>query len=119
MGNKDSRAGGKFTGNHTTLSPLAALLCDIASACRYVTKISPGFLKAGLPAVNGQRRVKLSQTPGGGGILLSVRDNVSHQEVHVYSTKDAAAMFEIARGCRNANVRISFGNSKRNKEEGK
>jgi hypothetical protein len=76
---KDSRSGGKFNGNHTTLTHLAAIACDIADDCPDVTKISPGFLTAGLKPVNGQRRVKIIQKPG--ALLLAVRDNTSHQEV--------------------------------------
>lgn len=80
---KHSRSGGKFTGNHTTLIPLASSVCDIAAACECITKITPGFIKAGLKSVNGQRRVKITEKDG--GILLSIRDNKSHQLVYVYS----------------------------------
>lgn len=69
MSDKYSRSGGKYTGNHTTLSPLAATVCDIANKCDVVTKISPGFLKAGLRSVNGQRRVKITDKNGGGVIV--------------------------------------------------
>ena len=107
MSTKDSRSGGKYSGNHTTLTPAAALVCDIAHDCPYVTRISPGFLKAGLKSVNGNRRVKL--TEDGGQLLLSVRDNASHQEIHVYVSDMHAAKLAIARGARNANLAISFG----------
>ena len=107
MSNKDTRSGGKYSGNHTTLTPAAALVCDIAHDCPFVTRISPGFLKAGLKSANGNRRVKI--TEDGGQILLSVRDNASHQEVHVYATNMWAAKLAIARGARNANLAISFG----------
>jgi hypothetical protein len=106
VSNKDSRSGGKYSGNHTTLTPAAALVCDIAHACEHVTRISPGFLKAGLKSVNGNRRVKI--TRDGAQILLSVRDNASQQEVHVYATDIPAAILAIARGVRNANLAISF-----------
>lgn len=109
MSNKDSRQGGKYTGNHTTLTPVAALLCDIAHDCPHVTRISPGFLKAGLKSANGQRRVKIIDQEG--GILLSVRDNTSHQEVHVYVANLHEARLAIARGARDNNIAISFGRS--------
>ncbi len=106
MSNKDSRSGGKYTGNHTTLSPLAARVCDIAHKCDAVTKISPGFLKAGLHSVNGQRRVKI--TDKNGGVLLSIRDNTSHQEVSVYTGDLQAAKLHIARHCQSEDIKIAF-----------
>lgn len=103
---KDSRLGGKFNGNHTTLTHLAAIVCDIAEKCPEVTKISPGFLTAGLRSVNGQRRVKIVQHPG--MIFLSIRDNTSHQEVHVYASKVQPALEWIARGVRDEEIAICF-----------
>lgn len=107
MSNKDSRSGGKFSGNHTTLTPAACLIADIAHECESVTRISPGFLKAGLKSVNGHRRVKFTDL--GSCLLLSVRDNASHQEIHVYANDMQAAKLTIARGARNAGLAISFG----------
>jgi len=95
---KHSRSGGKFTGNHTTLIPVATIICDIANACPSVTKITPGFIKAGLKSVNGQRRVKITEKEG--AILLSIRDNASHQEVYVYAKDTQVAKLAIARGVR-------------------
>ena len=103
---KDSRSGGKFSGNHTTLIPAAAIVADIAHACPFVTNISPGFIKAGLKSVNGQRRVKISDD--GASILLAVRDNTSHQEIHVHSKNMQATKLAIARGSRNAGLQIAF-----------
>ena len=107
MSDKYSRSGEKFSGNHTTLTPAACLVADIAHACESVTKISPGFLKAGLKSVSGQRRVKI--TGHDGYILLSIRDNTSCQEVHVYTSNIQTAMLAIARGARNIGLSISFG----------
>ena len=42
-------------------------------------------------------------------ILLSIRDNASHQEVWVYASDTQAAKLVIARGARDANLSISFG----------
>lgn len=106
MGTKNSRSGGKYTGNHTTLIPLAALICDIAHACASVTKISPGFIKAGLRSVNGQRRIKITDQQG--AILIAVRDNASHQQLHVYATDTQAAKLAIAKGARDARIHVSF-----------
>lgn len=107
MSNKYSRSGGKFSGNHTTLSPAACLVADIAHMCSAVTKISPGFLKAGLKSVNGQKRVKI--TDDGSQLLLAVRDNTSHQEVHVYTNDMQTAKLAVAQGARTAGLHISFG----------
>ncbi len=104
---KDSRSGGKYTGNHTTLVPLAALACDVANSVREVTKITPGIIKAGLPSVSGRRRIKFTGD-NHNTILLSVRDNTSHQDVYVYTTDKQTAMTAIARGVLNAGIAISF-----------
>ncbi len=104
---KHSRSGGKFTGNHTTLIPAATLVCDIAEACQSVTKITPGFIKAGLKSVSGHRRVKITERDG--AILLSVRDNASHQEVYVYAKDVQTAKLAIARGARDEGLKVAFG----------
>lgn len=107
MANKYSRSGGKFSGNHTTLIPAACLVADIAHACAAVTKISPGFLKAGLRSVSGKRRVKI--TDDGSCLLLSVRDNASHQEVRVYARDTDIAKRIIAEGASATGLAVSFG----------
>lgn len=104
---KDSRSGGKFTGNHTTLIPAARVVCDVANACPSVTKITPGFIKGGLRPVNGQRRVKIIER--GRALLLSIRDNASHQEVYVYTNDMRATKLAIARGSISAGLGIAFG----------
>ncbi len=105
MANKDSRAGGKYTGNHTTLVPLAASACDFAHQCAAVTKISPGFIKAGLGST-GKRRVKITEQNG--YLLLSIRDTSSHQEVHIYTTDVVAAQKAIAQGLQSLGIAITF-----------
>src|SRR3989344_858049 len=107
MSGKNSRSGGKYTGNHTTLVPAATVVCDLADKCSAVTKISPGFIKAGLHSVGGQRRVKITEHQG--RVLLSVRDNTTHQEVHIYADDLQMAKLAIARGARDAGLSISFG----------
>jgi len=106
MSNKYSRAGKKFTGNHTTLIPAASLIADIASDSAYVTKISPGFIKAGLKSVQGKRRLKISDR--GSYLLLSVRDNASHQELHVYTSDQKAAIEAITEGAENKGIVVTF-----------
>jgi hypothetical protein len=79
---KHSRSGGKFTGSHTTCIPAASVVVDIANKCEYVTKIALGYIKAGLKSVGGNRRAKI--TDDGKSILISVRDNTSHQELRIF-----------------------------------
>lgn len=105
MSKKISRAGGKYTGNHTTLIPIAASACDIANQCPVVTKISPGFIKAGLGST-GKRRVKISEQNG--YLLLSVRDTSAHQEVHVYATDVMAAKKAIAQGLHHIDIAVTY-----------
>lgn len=91
---KDSRSGKKYGGSHTSLIPAATLVCDAIHKLPTVTKISPGFIKAGLRSVNGQRRIKITHDKT--HILLSIRDNASHQEVRVYATDTEATARIIA-----------------------
>lgn len=104
---KYSRSGGKYTGNHTTLIPLAATACDVAYNVPEVTKITPGYIKAGIRSANGKTRIKIVDE-NCHCILLAVRDNNSHQEVRVYVTDIQSARTAIARGLRNHDVRICF-----------
>ena len=108
MSTKYHRAGGKFNGNHTTLIPVACLIADVANTCPQVTKISPGFIKAGLRAVSGHRRLKIAKEEESSSLLLSVRDNASHQEIRVYTNDLQKAMEIIARGARDHGIAISF-----------
>ncbi len=106
---KYSRSGGKFTGSHTTLIPVAQIACDIANSLSEVTKISPGFIKAGLKSVNGKRRIRFTDE-NKSCIRLSVRDNTSYQEVHIYVTNVQAARTAIVRRVLAANISVCFKN---------
>ena len=94
MSKKTSRSGKRYGGNHTTLVPLAVLVCDVVHKHASVTKIAPGFISAGLSTVRGRRRVKVTVRTG--GLLLAVRDNTSRQEVHVYTTEPEAVTALLA-----------------------
>ena len=82
MSKKNTRAGGKYGGGHTTVIPGAGIVADIAHNCSYVTKISVGFIKGGLSPTRGIRRIKITTSEG--SLLISVRDNIAHQELRVY-----------------------------------
>ncbi|MCF7815936.1 MAG: hypothetical protein K9M10_03125 [Candidatus Pacebacteria bacterium] len=96
MSKKNSRAGGKFGGGHTTVVPAAGVIADIASECVYVTKISVGFIKSGLSTTKGVRRIKIVSSDM--SLLISVRDNISHQELRVYTSDIEKAKHAIATG---------------------
>lgn len=100
MSKKNTRAGGKYGGGHTTVVPAAAIISDIAHNCSYVTKISVGFIKSGLKPTKGLRRIKITEDEG--SLLVSVRDNISIQELRVYVTDVAKAKHEIATGAHKA-----------------
>ena len=106
MSKKNARAGGKFNGNHTSLIPLAALVCDIAHQFATVTKISPGFIKAGLPSVRGKRRMKMTKKDG--ALLLSIRDNTSHQEVYIYTSDTESTQRAITGEVKKHHVLITY-----------
>lgn len=108
MSTKTTRSGRKYCGAHTTMIPAAIIVADIAHKQPEVSLISPGFIKAGLKSVQGQRRIKISDCIG--GVLLSVRDNTTHQEVRIYTTDFQTTKLAIARGARNAGLHIAFGN---------
>jgi len=103
---KKARAGGKFTGNHTSLIPAAIIVADIADECEVVHRISPGFIKAGLKSVGGQRRIKI--TVNNGYILVAVRDNISQQEIHIYATDTSLAKAFIAQRAKSQGLSVSY-----------
>lgn len=106
MANKYSRSGKKYTGSHTTLIPAAATIADKAFASSYVERISPGFIKAGLPSVAGIRRVKIRAITG--GLLLTVRDNTSQQELHLYTNERSRAIADIVRGAEEEDMVVTL-----------
>jgi hypothetical protein len=106
MSTQNHRAGGKYCGSHTTIISAATLMTDFASTLDAVTKIHLGFIKAGLPSVSGDRRVKF--TDDNGSILLKVRDNTSHQEVRIYTSNIQETRTSLAREARNQHLNISF-----------
>lgn len=104
---KNHRQGGKFGGNHTTLIDLASELADVAERLPEVTKISPGFINSGTGTGRGERRVKISDAQG--GVILTVRQNSSVQELRIITRDPQSTKLVIARESRDRDVAICFG----------
>ncbi len=93
---KYARAGGKFTASHSTVIPAAGEIADIADSCAYVTKISLGFIKAGLPGAKGMKRLKIQESET--SMMCTIRDNTSLQELRIYVTDIQKALKIIREG---------------------
>jgi hypothetical protein len=98
--------GGKYTGSHTTVIPAAGIVADIAHKCQHVTKIALGFIKAGLPPAKGRKAVKVTVAVNG-SLLLSIRDNVAHQEIRVFTNDTHRAVADISAGIRDEDIVVS------------
>ena len=107
MSTKGTRSGGKFGGSHTTVIPLAGTFVDIAANDPQVSNISCGMIQAGLGSVQGQRRIKITDIQG--GVLLSVRDNTTHQEIRIYTRDTHTTKLKLSRAIRNYGIRLCFG----------
>ncbi len=105
MSKKNTRAGGKYGGSHTTVVPAAGIIADIAHACPFVTKISVGFIKSGLRTTKGLRRIKI--TADAGSLLVSVRDNISHQELRIYTNDTLSTKHTVASGAHKAGFTVA------------
>lgn len=108
MSSRCKRSGGKFGGDHTTFIPAAAIAADVACSCQYVTTVSSGMIESPRTKSGKRRHLKIIDTNW--GILLSATDGAAHQEVRVYTTNVPASKLHIARGVRNEQLTISFGN---------
>jgi len=75
------RAGGKLTSNHTTLIDAAAPLVDYLQGRDEVSKISLGLIKN---IGKGQPGLKFHVVTG--GWRVTIRGNVSLQEIVVYTS---------------------------------
>lgn len=106
MSSKNHRSGGKFGGSHTTVTPVAGYLADMAVRETEVQKVIPSFIKSGLRTASGRRNVKFAQIRG--GLLVQVRENTSHQELIVATTDISKTRLALARAARDKNISISF-----------
>jgi hypothetical protein len=76
------RAGGKLTSAHTTLIDAAVPVVDFLQTCSSVSKISLGLIKN-----IGKGAPGMKFHPVVGGWKITVRGNVSLQELVVYTTE--------------------------------
>jgi len=102
---KGTRSGGKYTGSHTTVVPGAGVIADIADNSSLVTKISLGFIKGGLPPAKGLKRLKIMTDNG--SLLITVRDNISQQELRIYTTDVEKTKSIIAKEARKTGFAVT------------
>ena len=84
MAGRISLQGKKHTGSHTSYTDTAAGLVRVLEKDPIVRKISAGIIKTNLPNQQGRNRVKIIDE--GACLLLSIRGNISMQEVRFYVT---------------------------------
>jgi hypothetical protein len=106
MSKKNKRMGGKYSGTHTSVIDAAGLTCDVGNKSKYVTKIFPGFIKAGLKTAKGPRRVKIFVV--GSKVYLKVRDNASVQDLMFYTSDIEKALAELTDGLRKKGFNVVF-----------
>lgn len=104
---KNHRQGGKFCDEHTTFTDLSIIAADIANQCPEVTKISAGYIQNGKGVSGGENRVKIGDYAG--GVLLTVRQSRSVQEVRIVTKNIQATKLALARGLRDRKIAICFG----------
>lgn len=100
------RDGGKIRGTHTTFTELAAKVTDIITKLADVRGVSPGLIRNGKGFTGGANRVKIGEYSG--GILLTVRQSRSIQELRVLVTTMQEAKLAVARALRDNDIPISF-----------
>jgi hypothetical protein len=106
MSTKKSRSGGKYSGSHTSVIPAAGIICDLAHGLSTVTKISPGFITTGLKSSHGKQRIKITTRPG--NLLLTIRGNISQQEITIYTTDAEQTKRALADLAKSANYQVVF-----------
>ena len=100
------RDGKKIRGTHTTFIDLAAEVCDLVCKLTEVEGVSPGIIQCGKGVSGGMRKVKIGDFSG--GIILTVRQSRSVQELRLFASNIPAARLATARTLRNHDIPISF-----------
>lgn len=101
---KNHRLGGKFCGNHTTLTDLGIKVADIANRCPFVTRISPGVIRF-VGRKGAGRKVKMGDY--GGGIVLTVCQARSVQEIRIFANGVSEAKNRLADLMKEEGIAIS------------
>lgn len=104
---KNHRSGGKFGGDHTTLIDPAVILADAVNHQPEVTRIVAGFITPSKGGGASTQRVKIVDCPG--GVLLTIRQSGTVQEVRIITKDPQATKLAVARAARNRGMQISFG----------
>lgn len=99
------KQGRKARGTHGTLNDLGVRVVDIIEPIEGVTGIAPGLLVSNAGATN-KPRVKITDLNG--GILLTVRQSRSLQEIRVYTSDVNSTRLAISRALRNNDIAICF-----------
>lgn len=98
--------GKRSRGSHTSLIDLAKEVVEIADKIPGVTGIAPGYIRNGKAVAGGRQRVRIADEKG--GMLLTVRQAQSVQDLRIYASDMEAAKLELARALRNEGIPISF-----------
>ncbi|MFA6424001.1 MAG: DUF2103 domain-containing protein [Candidatus Magasanikbacteria bacterium] len=87
------RAGGKYSGSHTTIIDAAEVVADTAAKLKEVSKIILGMIKV---APSKQARLKITVVPA--GLEVVVYGRISLQTIFVYTkdTKNVQSAIERA-----------------------
>ena len=100
------RNGNKIRGTHTTLCDLATKVVDIAIRIESVTGVAPGLLQSGKGVTGGTQKVKFADISG--GLLLTIRQSRSVQELRIYCSDVQPTRTALARALRNERIPIAF-----------
>jgi len=112
---KNHRQAKKSRGCHETYIDLAFIIAKIAEGLPEVTGVSAGRIKTGQRNGGAScNRVKIVDSTC--GVLLTVRQSGSAQEVSLLTKKLQAVKLAIAREARDKGIKIAFGHKKEIKD---
>ncbi|MES2953061.1 MAG: DUF2103 domain-containing protein [Patescibacteria group bacterium] len=99
------RAGGKFSGSHSTLIQSAEIPADAANKQPEVKKVILGLISAQSGSSGGRKKVKITRTSPG-VLRISVRGDNAHQEIFVYTNDEEATASAIINASRKAGYQV-------------
>ncbi len=107
MSTKSHKDSNKYAGRHGSVIPFVHQFIDEIHKLDDITKITLGYIRAGLSPSSGGGRVKIGYG-GNKHILLTCRGGTSRQEIHITTTNSQKTKLAIARLIRNREIRIAF-----------